>query len=81
MWCAKSRCYDPRKEFLKCYFYLFTISMSFDKERYPNMFPIYLVEGPVGAGKSTFAQSLATQLQGTHIALDEWFSSVVRQTD
>ncbi len=40
------------------------------------MSPIYLVEGPVGAGKSTFAQSLATQLQGTHIALDKWFSKL-----
>lgn len=38
------------------------------------MSPIYLIESPVGAGKSTFAQSLAGQLQGTHIALDEWFA-------
>jgi len=40
------------------------------------MSPIYLIEGPVGAGKSTYAQSLATQLRGTHIALDEWFSKL-----
>ncbi len=35
---------------------------------------IYLIEGPVGAGKSTFATSLATRIGGVHIALDEWFS-------
>jgi len=40
------------------------------------MSPIYLIEGPVGAGKSTYAQSLANQLQGTHIALDEWFAKL-----
>ncbi len=35
---------------------------------------IYLVEGPVGVGKSTFAASLATRVGGMHIALDEWFT-------
>ena len=50
--------------------------MSFDNESDPEMSPIYLIEGPVGAGKSTFAKSLATQLQGTHIAHDEWFSKL-----
>ncbi len=35
---------------------------------------IYLIEGPVGAGKSTFATSLATRAGGVHIALDEWFT-------
>ena len=42
-----------------------------------NLLPmsrIYLIEGPVGAGKSTFAASLATRVGGTHIALDEWFA-------
>lgn len=34
---------------------------------------IYLIEGPVGAGKSTFAASLATRVSGLHIALDAWF--------
>lgn len=34
---------------------------------------IYLIEGPVGAGKSTFARTLAAQLPGVHVALDEWF--------
>ena len=36
---------------------------------------IYLIEGPVGAGKSTFAASLAARVDaGVHIALDEWFA-------
>ena len=38
------------------------------------MSQIYLIEGPVGAGKSTFAASLATRVGGAHIALDEWFA-------
>lgn len=38
------------------------------------MTKIYLIEGPVGAGKSTFAASLATRVGGVHIALDEWFA-------
>lgn len=37
------------------------------------MHPIHLIEGPVGAGKSTFGRQLAVQLPGIHIALDEWF--------
>lgn len=35
---------------------------------------MYLIEGPVGAGKSTFAASLAKRVSGVHIALDEWFA-------
>jgi predicted kinase len=35
---------------------------------------VHLIEGPVGAGKSTFATSLASQTRGVHIALDEWFA-------
>src|ERR1041385_7984934 len=34
---------------------------------------VHVIEGPVGAGKSTFATSLALQTRGPHIALDEWF--------
>ena len=34
---------------------------------------VHLVEGPVGAGKSTFSKSLALRTNGVHIALDEWF--------
>ena len=37
------------------------------------MQPIYLIEGPVGAGKSTFAKELAARRSGVHIALDECF--------
>jgi predicted kinase len=35
---------------------------------------IHLVEGPVGAGKSTYCASLAKRTSAVHIALDEWFS-------
>jgi predicted kinase len=39
------------------------------------MAQIYLIEGPVGAGKSSFAASLAARVGGgVHIALDEWFT-------
>jgi len=34
---------------------------------------VHLIEGPVGAGKSTFAMSLALRVEGVHIAMDEWF--------
>lgn len=34
---------------------------------------IHLVEGPVGAGKSTYCKALAERTGGVHIALDEWF--------
>lgn len=37
---------------------------------------MYLIEGPVGAGKSTFAASLASRVSGVHIALDEWFAKL-----
>jgi predicted kinase len=35
---------------------------------------VHLIEGPVGAGKSTYAESLALRTGGVHIALDEWFA-------
>ena len=35
---------------------------------------IHLVEGPVGAGKSTYCTALAKRTGGVHIALDEWFA-------
>ena len=35
---------------------------------------IHLVEGPVGAGKSTYCKNLAQRIDGVHIALDEWFT-------
>ena len=37
---------------------------------------LHLVEGPVGAGKSTFSKSLALRTNGIHIALDEWFAKL-----
>ena len=37
---------------------------------------VHLIEGPVGAGKSTYAISLAATAQATHIALDEWFAAL-----
>lgn len=37
---------------------------------------VYLIEGPVGAGKSTYSAALARQTQGVHIALDEWFAAL-----
>ena len=37
---------------------------------------VHLIEGPVGAGKSTFAAVLASRTDGVHIALDEWFAKL-----
>ncbi len=37
---------------------------------------VHLIEGPVGAGKSTFAASLAARSGGAHIALDAWFAQL-----
>lgn len=40
------------------------------------MSKVHLIEGPVGAGKSTFSSSLALRVDGVHIALDEWFAAL-----
>lgn len=40
------------------------------------MAKIHLIEGPVGAGKSTFSKSLAQRTHGIHIPLDEWFAKL-----
>lgn len=37
---------------------------------------LHLIEGPVGAGKSTYSMSLALGGRAVHIALDEWFASI-----
>jgi predicted kinase len=37
---------------------------------------IYLIEGPVGAGKSTHAAALAKRIGGVHMALDAWFATL-----
>lgn len=35
---------------------------------------IHLIEGPVGAGKSTMAKEMARERGVVHLALDEWFA-------
>ena len=37
---------------------------------------VRLIEGPVGAGKSTFSAELAGRTRGVHIALDAWFAKL-----
>ncbi len=37
------------------------------------MATVHLIEGPVGAGKSTYAQLLGLQLRSTPLILDTWF--------
>ena len=37
---------------------------------------VHLIEGPVGAGKSTYSSTLALQTNGVHVALDEWFAAL-----
>jgi predicted kinase len=37
------------------------------------MAAIHVIEGPVGAGKSTFGAKLAREVSGVHVPLDEWF--------
>jgi predicted kinase len=38
------------------------------------MSQIHFIEGPVGAGKSTYAKAMAAKGGFVHIALDEWFA-------
>jgi len=40
------------------------------------MAKIYLVEGPVGSGKSTFAERLSLQTKAPHMDLDSWMVSL-----
>jgi predicted kinase len=37
---------------------------------------VHLVEGPVGAGKSTYSSTLVSRNNGVHIALDAWFAAL-----
>lgn len=37
---------------------------------------VHLIEGPVGAGKSTFSTVLAKNSEGVHIPLDAWFAQL-----
>lgn len=39
---------------------------------------IHLIEGPVGAGKSTYAGKLALELGAPHLNLDEWMVTLFR---
>jgi len=40
------------------------------------MSQVHLIEGPVGAGKSTFSKAMAASHNGVHIPLDEWFAAL-----
>ncbi|MEJ2681019.1 MAG: AAA family ATPase, partial [Gammaproteobacteria bacterium] len=42
------------------------------------MSKIYLVEGPVGSGKSTFAEQQALEINAPHINLDSWMVNLFR---
>jgi len=42
------------------------------------MATIHLVEGPVGAGKSTFAARLGLRLRAPHLNLDQWMVTLFR---
>ena len=39
---------------------------------------IHLIEGPVGAGKSTFAAALSQRIGAPHINLDDWMTTLFR---
>lgn len=39
---------------------------------------IYLIEGPVGAGKSTYGRALAAQHGAVRFTLDAWFATLFR---
>ncbi len=39
---------------------------------------IYLVEGPVGAGKSTFSEDLSRKINAPHLNLDSWMANLFR---
>ena len=43
------------------------------------MATIYLIEGPVGAGKSTFAAKLCLERQRVHLNLDEWMVTLFQK--
>jgi len=40
------------------------------------MAQVHLIEGPVGAGKSTYSRGLEQEGRGVHIALDAWFAAL-----
>jgi predicted kinase len=53
------------------------LSLAVFQTRHKFIMPtVHLIEGPIGAGKSTFATALASRTEGVHIALDEWFANL-----
>lgn len=42
------------------------------------MSKIYLVEGPVGAGKSTYSEGLSQRIKAPHLNLDSWMARLFR---
>ena len=42
------------------------------------MSKVFLIEGPVGAGKSTFSNYLSQQINAPHINLDSWMARLFR---
>ena len=53
---------------------VFVTASSLPLSPIQKMPKVHLIEGPAGAGKSTYAYSYAMNNQGVHIALDTWFS-------
>src|SRR5690606_32560112 len=45
----------------------------------PRLGPVYLVVGPVGAGKTTYALGLARAHQAVRLDLDQWMATLFRQ--
>lgn len=50
-----------------------SLTLGINESPILHMPTVHLVEGPVGAGKSTYSTLLAQQINGVHIALDAWF--------
>ena len=42
------------------------------------MATVYLIEGPVGAGKSTFSKDLSQKINAPHMNLDSWMAELFR---
>ena len=42
------------------------------------MAKVILVEGPVGAGKSTFSEDLSQKINASHINMDSWMAKLFR---
>ena len=55
---------------------LFDIGFNVGFKNY--MLQIYLVEGPVGSGKTTFAHQLSNCYSAPHLNLDDWMARLFR---